>query len=299
MKSCSEGFVFGGASISGEGKGYGFGPCSEKEAETLLCAAFEHGVRYFDTAPIYGYGLSEERIGRYLPPEARIITKGGIDWHPSGRVNLCNSPQTIVKMVEASLKRLGRSIFCYMIHWPDPRFPTAVALEVLLPYQNRGDILHLGLSNPDWDELPTLLSQFPIRYLQLEGNFLTPQIKERISFCRKLQNNLDGTKDLVLQSWGTLKKGILTGRVHSKRHYPPEDARSWAPWWKSMPLAELLVQARPLLEQARQQGRPPAHLAMEYNFKELGFDQVIVGPRSVTDLRELVNYFSDSSADVS
>lgn len=294
MKSCSERFVFGGAAISGEGKGYGFGPCSESEAAILLRAAYELGVRYFDTAPIYGYGLSEERMGRYLPPEARITTKGGVDWHSNRRVNLCNSPQTIVKMVEASLKRLKRSIYCYMIHWPDPRFPTAAALECLLPYQSRGDIQYLGLSNPDWTELPALLSNFPIHYLQLEGNFLTPQVKEMISFSREQQKKLGQIKDVVVQSWGTLKKGILTGRVHSNRRYHPEDARSWAPWWKSMPLEELLKQAQPLLNLAHVQGRPPAHLAMEYNLKELGFDQVIVGPRSIPDLHELLSYFVDS-----
>src|SRR5690606_24070798 len=59
--------TFGGASVSGEGGGYGFGKMSEAEAETLLKKAWDEGINLFDTAPIYGFGLSEERFGRYLP----------------------------------------------------------------------------------------------------------------------------------------------------------------------------------------------------------------------------------------
>jgi aryl-alcohol dehydrogenase-like predicted oxidoreductase len=53
----------GCASISGEGGGYGFGDVSEDQAKELLMTAYDHGVRVFDTAPIYGFGLSEKRLG--------------------------------------------------------------------------------------------------------------------------------------------------------------------------------------------------------------------------------------------
>jgi len=56
--------AFGGAAISGEGGGYGFGVISESEAIDLLHEAYELGLRIFDTAPIYGFGLSEIRMGK-------------------------------------------------------------------------------------------------------------------------------------------------------------------------------------------------------------------------------------------
>ena len=56
----------GCASLSGEGGGYGFGDVSESEAEALIKTALELGITLFDTAPIYGFGLSEERLGRFI-----------------------------------------------------------------------------------------------------------------------------------------------------------------------------------------------------------------------------------------
>ncbi len=71
---------FGGAAISGEGGGYGFGHISEEESLRLLRCAFDEGVRLFDTAPIYGFGLSEKRIGRAFAKRREdviIVSKSG------------------------------------------------------------------------------------------------------------------------------------------------------------------------------------------------------------------------------
>jgi myo-inositol catabolism protein IolS len=57
---------FGGAAISGEGAGYGFGNISEEEARESVMYAYEKGVNIFDTAPIYGFGESERRLGKFL-----------------------------------------------------------------------------------------------------------------------------------------------------------------------------------------------------------------------------------------
>ena len=56
--------VFGGAAISGEGGGYGFGKIDDDQANVLLTESFDRGIRVFDTAPIYGFGLSEKRLGK-------------------------------------------------------------------------------------------------------------------------------------------------------------------------------------------------------------------------------------------
>ena len=57
---------FGAASISGEGGGYGFGHISEDDAISLVHGALERGINLFDTAPIYGFGMSERRLGKAL-----------------------------------------------------------------------------------------------------------------------------------------------------------------------------------------------------------------------------------------
>ncbi|MCS6837850.1 MAG: aldo/keto reductase [Bdellovibrionaceae bacterium] len=275
--------VFGSASISGEAGGYGFGPCSEAEAAELLACAWKSGITYYDTAPIYGYGSAERRLGRYLPKEAKIITKGGVDWHPNGRVNLTNHPQVIRRMIEESLHRLGRPIHVYMIHWPDPKIDIRHSLEPILWYQSQGLITEIGLSNPTWQDFEKAKELTPIRYLQMEGSYLTP--KPIMEF---LSTKSDQSPP-ILQSWGTLKKGILTGRVHLKRRFAPEDARSYAPWWKRLDLAKLIEQSSFFLQISKEWNISPATLAVVYNLNTLGFDQAIVGFRTPQDIETVIS----------
>ena len=62
---------FGGASLSGEGGGYGFGEMTEKKAQELISFVYDQGIRVFDLAPIYGFGLAEERVGRAFKKKDR------------------------------------------------------------------------------------------------------------------------------------------------------------------------------------------------------------------------------------
>jgi aryl-alcohol dehydrogenase-like predicted oxidoreductase len=277
--------ILGGASLSGEGGGYGFGMISESQSQALIESAWERGIRIFDTAPIYGFGLSEERLGRYLPKDAHIITKGGVSWHPNKRVNMSNDPKIIAKMVEESLKRLKRdAISTYMIHWPDSKVDIRVALEPILKLKEKGYIQHVGLANTNLDDLKKTQQVTTLYSIQIEGNFLVPDKLE------KLRSALPS--HCLTQSWGTLAKGILTGRVTLNRSYDSYDARSWAPWWKQMDLKKLIDQAQPFLDTVKEFEISPLALAIVYNFEVLKFNQVIVGFKSLQDLEDL-NCFED------
>ena len=102
--------LFGGASVSGEGGGYGFGEISKADSLSLLNHAYDRGIKVFDTAPIYGFGESERRIGAAFKDKREdvfIISKCGVTWHDTKRVNMTNDPQTTKKMIEQSLRDLG------------------------------------------------------------------------------------------------------------------------------------------------------------------------------------------------
>lgn len=127
--------LFGGASISGEGGGYGFGDISKDNAISVLHHALERGIKVYDTAPIYGFGESERRIGEAFKNKrehAFIISKCGVTWHDSKRVNMTNDPVTTKKMIEQSLRDLSTDyIDLYMVHWPDKNTDIRHTLEVL------------------------------------------------------------------------------------------------------------------------------------------------------------------------
>jgi myo-inositol catabolism protein IolS len=214
---------FGGASLSGEGKGYGFGAMDDKSAEHLIALALDVGITVFDSAPIYGHHLSEIRLGKYLNSkrdEIILVSKAGVTWHDNGRVNMSNDPLIIENMLHTSLKHLKSDyIDIYMIHWPDPRVDIRYSVEVLQKAKEQGKILQIGLCNTTQDELLLASEVSDIEVVQAECNFFHNAFN-KFSFPK------------MKMGWGTLDKGILSGTVTLDRKFEKDDCRSWAPWWK-------------------------------------------------------------------
>jgi myo-inositol catabolism protein IolS len=267
---------FGGAALSGAGGGYGFGPISESEAQALIRGAWEMGINVYDTAPIYGFGLSEERLGRYLHPDAFVVTKGGVDWHPNKRVNMSNAPKVIERMLLESLKRLQRErIDLYMIHWPDPQVDIRHCLEVLKRYQDSGAIGHIGLCNTNLQDLQRASEVVRIESIQSELNIYNKQAWEL----------LEGQwQDLFSMGWGTFDKGILTGRVHEERKYDSTDARSWAPWWNKKEVAIKIKRVAKLKEILSDYGLNLIQFCLHFNLHSFGITSCIVGAKTREDL---------------
>ena len=112
-------FGLGTAGFSGEGGGYGFGSNSVAESVKVIIKAMDlFGVQVFDTAPIYGFGEAEKRLGLALKEKrekAFVITKTGVSWHSSKRVNMTNDPKETKKMLEDSM-RLNLKMLYQHIH---------------------------------------------------------------------------------------------------------------------------------------------------------------------------------------
>jgi aryl-alcohol dehydrogenase-like predicted oxidoreductase len=271
---------FGGASLSGEGGGYGFGEMDEKKAESLIREAFELGVQFFDTAPIYGFGLSEERLGRYAPPEAIILTKGGVHWHENKRVNLTNDPSIIEKMFHESRRRLGRECLdIYLIHWPDEKVDIRKPYAKLLEFKEKGWVKKIGLSNTKPDDFKKALEVAPVEVLQFEASFLVQDPAQMAISLQSLQSQL-----LLTTGWGTLAKGILTGRVIKGRRFDPVDARSHAPWWKWKEVEEKISKAQGFIALAKELNLTAACLGIFYSKCILKVDLPLVGFKSSKDL---------------
>ena len=105
--------------------GWMWGGTDEAESIATIRAAFEHGINLIDTAPVYGFGRSEEIVGRAIAEsgirsDVIIATKAGLQWE-GGRVSRNASRARIMREVEDSLRRLRTDyIDIYQVHWPDP-----------------------------------------------------------------------------------------------------------------------------------------------------------------------------------
>lgn len=242
-------FGFGGAAISGEGGGYGFGEITERDALALLEKAYERGIKLFDTAPIYGFGLSEKRIGKAFKSNREnvfIVSKSGVSWHSSKRVNMTNDVKIAQKQLEQSLKDLKTDyIDLYMIHWPDDKVDIRESMEFLLKAKDKQMIKHIGLCNTNQSELDLALEVGSVDVIQSQFNVFEREGLESLRESLKKQ-------EISFMSWGTLDKGILSGRVTPSRTFDASDCRSWAPWWKQVDHSfkyEFVKKITPLLDQ--------------------------------------------------
>lgn len=276
--------AFGGASISGEGAGYGFGNISENESIDLLHAAFDLGIKIYDTAPIYGFGLSEVRIGKAFKNNREkvfIVSKSGVTWHENKRVDMNNDPKIVEKMLHQSLKDLDTDyIDLYMVHWPDSKFDIRKTLEVYAKAIDAKKIKHVGLCNTNLEDLNKAFEVCSIEVVQSQFNFFENQLADELFPTLK-------DKNISFMSWGTLDKGILTGRVDEKRKFDESDCRSWAPWWKGQDFQSKFDVVKKLKTICEKKNITLSQFALGYNLSFAIDMTVICGARNLIQLEDL------------
>jgi len=270
-------YSFGGGAISGEGGGYGFGDINEGKAIELVQYAYDKGVTLFDSAPIYGFGLSEKRIGKalnHIREKVIYLSKSGVTWHPNKRVNMTNDPQVAEDMVYQSLKDFGTDyIDLYLIHWPDQNVDIRKPLERLAKLQLEKKIKYIGLCNTNATDLALASEVCSIDVIQAEFNLFKRENFEKIydPFCKK--NNA------AFMSWGPIDKGILSGKYNLNRKFDDSDCRKSAPWFKQADVVkkvEIVEAAKKLLPS----GIDFMELVFSYYFNQ-NINTILIGAKSM------------------
>ncbi len=284
----SKSIAFGGASLSGEGGGYGFGSMSETQAIELVQAAFEKSYKIFDTAPIYGFGLSEERLGKAIKKfrdNVFVISKCGIDWDHKKRVAIRNDVQTTKRMLDESLKRLDDDcIDLYMVHWPDGDVDIRHTLDVLAKAQAQKKIRYIGLCNTNMEELVLAREAAKIDVVQNQLNVFENSSIELFDDFKNSQ--------IKFMSWGTLDKGIITGSVNRSRTFDKDDVRSSdAPWWNdeiNLPKIKTMEKVLPFLQE---NGHTGLEFALSFNLSLYNNNDLegvcLCGAKSSKQLKDL------------
>src|ERR1700735_1003710 len=132
--------------------GWMWGGSDEAESIKTIQRAVDLGINLIDTAPVYGFGHSEEIVGKALAEGGRrdkavLATKVGLEW-VNDKVLRNSSPERIRQEIEDSLRRLQTDrIDIYQVHWPDSAAPIEETAEALFALQREGKILALGVSN--------------------------------------------------------------------------------------------------------------------------------------------------------
>src|SRR3989442_13523443 len=146
--------------------GWMWGGSDEAEAVKTIRTALDLGITLIDTAPAYGFGRSEELVGRAIAEHGGrervlIATKAGLAWH-AGAVYRDASAERIRTEIENSLRRLGTSyIDIYQVHWPDPLVPVEETAAELRRLYEDGTIRAIGVSNFSREQMGGLRAGAP------------------------------------------------------------------------------------------------------------------------------------------
>jgi aryl-alcohol dehydrogenase-like predicted oxidoreductase len=262
--------------------GWMWGGTDEAESIATLRAAVEHGVDLIDTAPVYGFGRSEEIVGKALAPgnlraRVRIATKAGLEWQ-DGRVFRNASRVRLLREVDDSLQRLQTDhIDIYQVHWPDPLVPieeTAGAMRTLF---EQGKIGAIGVSNFSVAQMELFRSVAPLHVLQPPYNLFERRIEaEILPYCRK--NNI------ATLGYGALCRGLLSGRMQADTKFAGDDLRHTDPKFRQPRFGQYLAAVDRLDDLARRFGKRVIHLAVRWMLDQ-GITTALWGARHPAQLQ--------------
>lgn len=216
------------------GMSFSYGPPKDKQEMTsLLRAAVERGVTFFDTAEVYGPFLNEELVGEALAPfrgQVVIATKFGFDLSPDsdprgmkGTPGLNSRPEHIKQAAEGSLKRLGvETIDLLYQHRVDPDVPIEDVVGAVKELIQEGKVKHFGLSEAGVQTIRRAHAVQPVTALQSEYSLWTrtPE-KEVIPTVEEL--------GIGFVPYSPLGKGFLTGKIDENATFDSTDFRSTLP----------------------------------------------------------------------
>lgn len=241
--------------------GWMWGGADDERSVTTIRTALERGINLIDTAPVYGFGHSEEVIGKALEgvrDQAVIATKVALDWSDGGpRRN--STPARIRQEIEDSLRRLRTDrIDLYQVHWPDPLVPieeTAAELEKL---RQEGKILAIGVSNYSTEQMDAFRKAAPLASVQPPYNLFERAIEtDVLPYARD--------NGLAVLGYGALCRGLLSGRMNSSTTFDGDDLRKSDPKFKAPRFAQYLAAVEALKTLARERhGKSVLALAIRW-----------------------------------
>src|ERR1700723_2776160 len=211
------------------GMSFGYGPAVDKqEGISLIRAAVERGVTFFDTAEVYGPFTNEELVGEALAPfrdRVKIATKFGFKIDPSTgkQAGLDSRPEHIREVAEASLKRLKTdAIDLFYQHRVDPNVPIEEVAGEVKELIQQGKVKHFGLSEAGVQTIRRAHKVQPVTALQSEYSLWWRQPEEVV---------LPTLEELGIGfvPFSPLGKGFLTGKISEDTKFDNTDFRNTIP----------------------------------------------------------------------
>src|SRR5271170_6051724 len=243
--------------------GWMWGGTDETAAIGVIHEAVDRGVTLIDTAPAYGFGRSEEIVGKALAEGGRrqhvvIATKVGLDWK-DGQPFRDASKRRIHKEIDDSLRRLRTDVIdLYQVHWPDPNVPIEETAAAMAELQRAGKIRYIGVSNFTPAQIEAFRKVAPVQTVQSPYNLFERAIESDVLPYRR-------DRKIVTLAYGSLCRGLLSGRMTKQTQFVGDNLRKTDPKFQAPRFAQYLRAVERLDRFAQENyGRRAIHLALRW-----------------------------------
>lgn len=279
--------------------GWMWGGSEEKNAIEAIKAAYNAGITTIDTAPVYGFGRSEELVGKAMAGIPRdnyqLLTKFGMNWETEEgeyffdsadndgkpfKMYKWASKKKIFKECEDSLRRLKTDyIDLYQIHWPDATTPISETFEAVQQLIDQGKVRAAGVCNYNVQQVDEALRTIQIASNQVPYSIINRKIEMDI-----VKQAIE--KKLGVIAYSPLQRGILTGKIKPGHHFNEGDTREGNRFYTDENISrtnDLLQKIAPIAEK---RDATLAQLVINWTIHRPGVACVLVGARSADQVND-------------
>lgn len=272
-----------------------WGGNEKKDSIASVHASLDHGVTSIDTAPFYGFGLSEEMIGEAIKGKDRskiqLLTKFGLVWDGSNQgkgefffdasengktipVYKFASKANIIKELEESLKRLGTDyIDLLQIHWPDSTTAISETMEALGVLIQQGKIRAAGVCNYSVDQLKEASATLTLASNQVSYSMLNRSIEQDL-----VPYALENQTGII--AYSPMERGLLTGKYLTENTLKQDDHRNG--YFSQFDLEKVKSLIATLAPIAQNKGVTVAQLVLRWTTLQPGITVVLAGARNAS-----------------
>jgi aryl-alcohol dehydrogenase-like predicted oxidoreductase len=278
--------------------GFMWGGTDDKAAIAAIRKSIDLGVTTIDTAPVYGFGHSEELVGRAIEGRRNsvvILTKFGLRWQDEkgtphfetkdteGKkvvIYDCARRDAVIEECEQSLKRLRTDyIDLYQQHWPDPETPVEETFEAVSKLLKDGKIRAAGVSNFSPAQMDAARKVVPIASCQPPYSMVNRAVeKDVLPYCKK--NNIG------VLVYSPLQRGLLTGKISKDYVFPSTDHRAEDRFFKPENRARVLAFLEKIKPIAEEHGATLAQVVVSWTIHRPGVTAALVGARNPIQAEE-------------
>jgi aryl-alcohol dehydrogenase-like predicted oxidoreductase len=269
---------FGAWAIGGSGYDWGWGTQEDDESIAAIHHALDLGVNWIDTAAQYGFGHSEQVVGRALDrlgERPYIFTKGGQPEGPGRTTVQSLRRDSLRRELEGSLSRLGvDAVDLYQIHWPIPAEQIEEGWSTLAELKDEGLVRHIGVSNFSVTQLRQIQQIAPVETLQPPYSLVARDVEpELLPFAER--------HEIGVIVYSPMGSGLLTGAMTRERiaHLPEDDWRKHSERFQEPQLSAHLALVERLQAVADHHDTIPGAVAVAWTLRNPAVDGAIVGFR--------------------